>query len=127
MLFNMKKFTLEEYLKNPSKQLVTRAGYKARIICTDKKDVDYSIVALIDFKGKEEALCYTKNGCFYYDERKNENDLFFAPEKCEGWMNIYRDSGTRDPRGGYIYNSEKEAKKEALPDVITTLKLEWEE
>lgn len=31
----MEQFSLEEYLKNPSRALVTRDGYPARIICTD--------------------------------------------------------------------------------------------
>ena len=28
MLFNMEKFTLEEYLKNPDKKVITRDGRK---------------------------------------------------------------------------------------------------
>ena len=31
----MEKFNLEEYLKNPSRKVVTRDGRKVRIICTD--------------------------------------------------------------------------------------------
>ena len=33
----MKEFNLEEYLKNPSRQVVTRNGREVRIICTDYK------------------------------------------------------------------------------------------
>ena len=32
----MKQFNLEEYLKNPSKNVVTRMGRKVRVICTDR-------------------------------------------------------------------------------------------
>ena len=74
----------------------------------------------------EGSILYTKNREYNIGEESSP-DLFFAPEKCEGWMNVYRDDGTRDPRGGYIYNSEEEAKKEALSEVITTIKIEWEE
>lgn len=35
----MKQFSLEEYIKNPSRKIVTRDGKEARIVCTDKKDV----------------------------------------------------------------------------------------
>ncbi len=33
----MKKFSLEEYLKNPNRKIVTRDGHNARIISTDRK------------------------------------------------------------------------------------------
>ena len=43
----MKPFNLEEYLKNPSKKVVTRDGKDARIICTDRRDLNFPIVALV--------------------------------------------------------------------------------
>ena len=33
----MKQFNLEEYLKNPSRKVITRDGREARIICTEGK------------------------------------------------------------------------------------------
>ena len=42
----MEKFNLEEYLKNPARRVVTRAGNSVRIICTGKRDLT-PIVALI--------------------------------------------------------------------------------
>lgn len=55
------------------------------------------------------------------------NDLFFAPEKHEGWINIYKEN--KNFKGGYIYLSEKEASNEGkyLCNYITTAKIEWEE
>lgn len=120
----MKQFNLEEYLKNPSKKVVTRDGSKIRIICTDRKDVDYPIVALIDSGGKEETLSYTKNGYFYYDGRKDVNDLFFAPEKHEGWVNVCK---SQIYRCGLIHNSEEKARRCRGEDTIATVKIEWEE
>ena len=120
----MKQFNLEEYLKNPSKKVVTRDGSKVRIICTDRKDVDYPIVALIDSRGKEETLSYTKNGYFYYDGRKDVNDLFFAPEKHEGWVNVYRIGGLGCR---CIFDSEEKARQCADNGVVATVKIEWEE
>ena len=126
----MRQFSLEEYLKNPSKKVVTRDGKSVRIRCTDRKDADYSIVALIDSKGKEEILSYTKNGYFYYDGRKDVNDLFFAPEKHEGWINVYRDrdAGTVS-FGAILYTSREEAEEVGKTDVYyaATAKIEWEE
>lgn len=122
----MKQFSLEEYLKNPSKKVVTRDGKSVRIRCTDRKDAVYPIVALIDSKGKEEILSYTKNGYFYYDGRKDVNDLFFAPEKHEGWANIYGKFLACD-----IFSTKEEAeecvKRVGAKDFVATAKIEWEE
>ena len=122
----MKQFSLEEYLKNPSKKVVTRDGKSVRIRCTDRKDAVYPIVALIDSEGKEEILSYTKNGYFYYDRRKDVNDLFFAPEKHEGWVNIYGKFLACD-----IFSTKEEAeeyvKRVGTKDFVTTAKIEWEE
>ena len=122
----MKKFTLEEYLKNPNKKIITKDKRNVRIMCTNVKREYYPVLALVDNGSSESCVLYTENGEHSFGE-EHFIDLFFAPEKYEGWMNIYRDDVTRDPRGGYIYNSEEEAKKEALPEVITTIKVEWEE
>ena len=87
----MKAFSLEEYLKNPSRKVVTRDGRKVRIICTDVRS-SFPVIALVerfndDIEDVEE---YTKDGKYYDDDEANVNDLFFAPEKHEGWLNIYR-------------------------------------
>ena len=122
----MRQFSLEEYLKNPSKKVVTRDGKSVRIRCTDRKDAVYPIVALIDSNGKEEILSYTKNGYFYYDGRKDVNDLFFAPEKHEGWANIYGKFLACD-----IFSTKEEAeeyvKRVGAKDFAATAKIEWEE
>ena len=83
----MKEFNLDEYLKDPSKKVVTRDGREVRIICTDAKG-DEPIVALLYNKNRDEENVYTYNrdGRVY----KNDSclDLFFAPIKREGWVNI---------------------------------------
>ena len=122
----MERFNLDEYIKNPSKKVVTRDGKSVRIRCTDRKDAVYPIVALIDSNGKEEILSYTKNGYFYYDGRKDVNDLFFAPEKHEGWANIYGKFLACD-----IFSTKEEAeeyvKRVGAKDFAATAKIEWEE
>ena len=126
----MKQFSLEEYLKNPSKKVVTRDGKSVRIRCTDRKDAVYPIVALIDSEGKEEILSYTKNGYFYYDGRKDVNDLFFAPEKHEGWINLFRGSLCELHIGDFrIFESKEDAEKNGKNDrsYAKSVKIEWEE
>ena len=79
----MKQFSLEEYLKNPSKKVVTRDGRSARIRCTDRIDPYFPIVALISTESGEDIVEYTSNGLHWLGA-KTDYDLFFAPEKHEG-------------------------------------------
>ena len=127
----MKPFNLEEYLANPTKRLITRDGRKVnRILCTDING-RYPIVAVIENHdgNTEQALSFTKDGKYFFNVF-NENDLFFAPEKKEGWVNILK--GTYDARyieHTRIFKSKEDAEKalEYYSDYITTLKIEWEE
>lgn len=120
----MKQFYLEEYLKNPSKKVVTRNGSKVRIICTDKKGA-YPIVALIERSDgvAEETVTYAKNGEFF-GGASYKFDLFFAPEKHEGWVNVYRIGGLGCR---CIFDSEEKARQCADEGAIATVKIEWEE
>lgn len=119
----MKQFNLEEYLKNPSRKVVTRYGKNARIICTDAKNV-YSVVALIAEDKSERVETYLKDG-IYGEGRQSCDDLFFAPEKHEGWVNVYRTQGKLGCV--FIYDSEKEARRNGGETAIATVKIEWEE
>lgn len=123
----MKEFNLEEYLKDPSKKVVTRDGRDVRIICTDMKS-EYPLIALVTDKkdNTESPFVYTKNGRYFFEE--TNNDLFFAPIKREGWVNVYKDKGITHIHA-LIYSSVEMA-KEAIkgdPDFIATVKIEWEE
>ena len=126
----MKEFNLNEYLKNPSQKVVTRDGRAVRIICTDAKG-DEPIIALVYNNNREEENVYTYNrdGSFYGDNY-DCLDLFFAPVKKEGWINLFKDKEINYPYiPGIIHDSEEEA-KEAIkgdPDFIATIKIEWEE
>ena len=123
---DVKQFNLDEYLENPSKKVVTRDGKNARIICTDAKN-NYPIVALIETSnGKERQPCgYKKDGTYVAGEELS-CDLFFAPEKHEGWINLYKDDGI-------VYTSmdtfktKKEAESASCSTRIATVKIEWEE
>ena len=105
----MEQFSLEEYLANPSRKVVTRNGYPVRIICTDANKYNYPIIALVSNKsGIETVLGYTKKGTIIKN-RQHDEDLFFALENHEEWINLYK-SGINWSLGASIWQTEEEAK-----------------
>ena len=126
----MEQFSLEKYLANPSRKVVTRDGRRARVICTDMKSTTYPVVALIGncSDGYEQIFTFSKNGEYAVNE-SSRSDLFFAPEKHEGWINVYRNSDTGHTYAGAVYDSKEDAEKRKVIDenYVTTIKIEWEE
>ena len=126
----MEQFSLEKYLANPSRKVVTRDGRNARIVCTDRRDLNFPIIALIETipGGEEVTYSYTKDGK-YYTAFSDILDLFFAPEKHEGWINVYRHSDGGHAYAGAVYDSKEDAEKRKTIDenYVTTIKIEWEE
>ena len=125
----MKQFNLEEYLKKPSKKVVTRMGRKVRIICTDREDSIYPIIALIkdDKRESEILVTYTKDGIpAEYNEAYYT--LFFAPEKKSAWINLYKMNSIISP-GPRVYDTKEDAESAAGDKsyYISTIKIEWEE
>lgn len=129
----MKQFNLEEYLANPSRKVVTRDGRNVRIICTDRKRLNYPIVALIENKPTEgeSVLYYTKEGKMSLGNGLSDADLFFAPKKYEGWINIFKGAFNDKRFLGYtrIFKTKENAEEagEGVSGYITTIKIEWEE
>ena len=127
----MEQFSLEKYLANPSRKVVTRDGKSVRIICTDKRDLNFPIVALIETipGGEEVTHSYTKDGK-YYTACSDILDLFFAPEKHTGWVNLYK-WANKDCAYyiGSMYNSKAEAenKRDTSDNYEATIRIEWEE
>ena len=126
----MKQFNLDEYLANPSRKVVTGDGRNVRIICTDSKIRNYPIIALVEEPSRFENLfSYTEGGQMVSYEPLKKYDLFFAPEKHEKWINLYKwDNSTRY----YVskpFDSEEEAMEFSRKDdnYLKTLKIEWEE
>ena len=58
-----------------------------------------------------------------------DNDLFFAPEKHEGWANLYKGNAHYHLGSTFFYQSEVEAKKFIAKNCgyVGTIKVEWEE
>ena len=127
----MKEFNLNEYLKNPSQKVVTRDGKSVRIICTDAKQ-DYPVIGLLSLDDKRETTVYYKKNGRWLADNQDYWDLFFAPIKREGWVNIYKDNITTFT-SSHIHTTEKQAQEEALESLkeygkfIATVKIEWEE
>ena len=122
----MKQFDLKEYLANPSRKVVTRNGRNVRIVCTDRKYENYPIVALVKLSDNitEDVWTYTKDGELEA-ERSSKWDLFFAPEKHEGYVSIYRGVKNDDYFTVGIFDSEEKAKERG--GSIATVKVEWED
>ena len=117
----MKPFNLEE--AKQGKPVCTRDGQPVRILCFDYKDNDYSIVGLISYGEYESVATFTEEGKMYRHNFSSDNDLFMAPVKHEGWINIYPDNCT----SSQIYPTEEEAKHWANDEAISTIKIEWED
>ena len=121
----MEQFNLEKYLKNPSRKVVTRDGRKVRILCIDAKGY-YPIIALVEnFDGTAEIPGSFSREGLYLISNTRYNDLFFAPEKHEGYVSIYRGVKNDDYFTVGIFDSEEKAKERG--GSIATVKVEWED
>ena len=122
----LKPFDLEKARQGA--KVVTRDGRNVRIICWDREESTYPIVALVkDQDGTEEDTeTYTLDGACVEGE-KHSIDLLMAPTTVVRWVNLHGGFG-----GLYnyrIYDSEQEAlkHKDDYDDYIATAKLSWEE
>ena len=122
----MKQFNLNEYLKDPSKKVITRDGRAVKIHCTNFNSVQ-PIIAEIE--GHNSSQSFTRDGKYCIDDRNLPYDLFFASEKKEGWLNIYHNESGFYLRGN-PYKTKEEAEEVAKANYktfCTTIKIEWEE
>lgn len=124
----MKRFNLQEYLKNPDRKIITRNGKSVRIICVNKLDCRYPVVALVRVCDDcENTGGYTEDGWFG-THGQSESDLFFVPEKKEGWINIYHYDGIENANAARrIYDTKEEALSCKNKGYVDTVKIEWEE
>lgn len=121
----MKQFSLDEYLKNPERKIVTRDGRNVKIICTNYNNSDHPIIARID--GLKYAESFSIEGKYYINERDSQLDLFFATEKHEGWVNVFDGVVGVSYAGTNIYKSKEEAEKNGkkCKNYIATVRIEW--
>lgn len=127
----MKQFNLEEYLKNPSRKVVTRDGRSVKIHCTNFHLFNQDIIAEIE--GEDASFSFNRYGQLYGSLEECPEDLFFATEKKEGWISIYR--GKYGPLAGNVIFASKEEAEESNRHCcgftqglyMTSVKIEWEE
>lgn len=128
----MEQFDLQEYLKNPARPIVTRDGCAARVLCTDRISDICPVVALVREEISkdifhENTYNYSKNGS-RFDYTPSPKDLFFAPEKKEGWIRVYHGKGRYNTFVcNRIFATKEEAEKQKKDDVVAIIKIEWEE
>ena len=127
------EFSLEEYLKDPSRKVVTRDGRKVRIRCTDMDGVDnMAIVGLVrdHLLGKERPLSWTREGQYFPQAGKTDCDLFFEDSKelimRRGWVNVYKSPGGEIILGS-VRQSKEEAEQASRGDSIDTIEISWKE
>ena len=119
----MKQFNLQEYLANPSRQVVTRNGRKVRIICTDFDNPDFPVVGEIN--GYKWPISFTTNGEAIKGSQQC-TDLFFAPTIVKRWGIVYR-------KAERLFDTREEAEKwmeeadEGEKKFCSVCKVEWEE
>lgn len=127
---SMKQFSLEEYLKNPQRKIITRDGRSVRIVCTDRRGLNVKpIAALITIPNGDEIIkTYWENGVATQGYEDNPNDLFFATEKKTKWLNVYTDDN-KNYIDANFFETEEEAieNKSAVCNYIATVKIEVEE
>ena len=123
----MRQFSLEEYLKNPSRKVITRDGQSVKIYCTNF-DSNSGQLIVAEIEGSGYSTTFFKNGKYFKSE-ETPLDLFFAAEKHEGWIVINKwPDGVRDTNG-IIYHTKLD-----IPDIppesiqlVAPIKIEWEE
>lgn len=124
----MKQFSLKAYLEHPDRKVMTKNGRNVRIICTNRLDEDYPVIALVSNEDSEDLFSYTRAGKLYKNQ-SDDRDLFFAGIKKEGWINLYEFISVITP-GTKVYDTEEKAKSEIgnkSENYISTIKIKWEE
>lgn len=120
----LRPFNLEE--AKQGKPVCTRAGKPARIICWDKLG-GLPIIALVMAGNNEFVFYYNENGRTD-DIVEKYYDLMMAPERHEGWINVYK-GGKLD--ADCIYPTKADALENIFQPMkdnyIDTIKVEWEE
>lgn len=121
----MKPFNLQEFQKDPSRKIVTRCGFPVRIICTDVKG-SAPIVAVIEEKDNtENVFRYESDGIMH---GYHDIDLFFAPEKHEGFINLYKNICGGISTDSTVFSTKEHAQaSKKYENYLDTIKIEWEE
>ena len=133
-------FSIEhrEKIESGEYKVEMRDGRTARIICWDRKDNNYPIIALFEEYGKECLLSYTQNGQHLIG-KSNVSDLFLVtpePEMSEfekklsdvfGYAISMSVSDPQKPTDEFVREYAPELLAIARKELYTTIKRELEE
>lgn len=123
----MKQFSLKEYLANPLRKVVTRYGRPVRILCTDANG-NYPVIALVPHNEGDVPENYTEDGRNYLNGEESACDLFFAPERKEGWVNLYRNVCGGVSTDTDVFSTKEHAQSSRkYENYLGTVKIEWED
>jgi hypothetical protein len=119
----MKPFNLER--AKAGDPVITRDGLKVRILCFDRKWFGEDTILGLASKNEELELPAIWNLSGESIDGSGDN-LFMAPVKKEGWINIWIDrrriTGSQGP-----FETEEIAKEIGRKGNYCTVKVEWEE
>ena len=106
---------------------MTRDGRPVRILFTDARRGD-TIIALVSDESTDYLFTYKQDGTESKDSG-GSNDLFFAPKKGEGWVNVYKIADTDQLEASIIFSTKEEAEFYSVdnPNYVATTKIELEE
>ena len=123
----MKPFNIKEYNANPSRKVITRDGRSVRILCTNARR-SYPVVALIENEYNKEDYLYAYLPDGTMCGMRGENDLFFAPEKREGFVNLYKNICGGVSTDTVVFSTKEHAQaSKKYENYLDTIKIEWEE
>ena len=63
-----------------SKPVQTRAGQPVRILCTDRKHPNYTVIGLIEIDGVDITKYWTEDGHYFSTRKEDYLDLIQAPQ-----------------------------------------------
>ena len=108
--------------------VITRDGRKARILSFDLCNRYYPLAAAFnDSYGDEGVVSLTNEGKCLAD-KDSANDLFMAPVKREGWVNVNK--APDNPFGfgiGGTFATKEDADDMASPNRVACVHIEWED
>ena len=123
----MKPFNIKEYNDNPSRKIITRDGRPVRILCTNARR-SYPVIALIEDKDNKEDLVYAYLPDGTICDSTKQYDLFFAPEKHEGFINLYKNVCGGISTDTRVFSTKEHAQaSKKYENYLDTVKIEWEE
>lgn len=127
---SMKSFSLDEFLADRKREVVTRDGLPVLIKNVYFSNPSYPVEAAIKTAiNNYQTSNFTANG-LYEIGKETKYDLFFATEKREGWINVFKYNFGEPFIGDmHIFRSKEEAEESAKNDrtYVKSIKIEWEE